>query len=378
MALTRLPRPAAWRLGLLSLAGLALLTGLWAGLIRIGWPLPSLEPDLTSLHGPLLVGGFVGLVIGLERAVALGRAWAFGAPALAGLGSLTLLVGLPVWAGAALLVASSALLIAIFERIYRLRPEWSTILLILGVASWLVGNALWLAGQPIVAIVAWWVGFVVLTIVGERLELAQVLLPARTRALLLLGAGALLFGLVLSTVDLVHGIQLAGLGLLAMAAWLVRYDLARRSLGQTGLLRFSGVALLLGYVWLGLAGILWLLGPELTHGNWYDAMLHTVFLGFAFSMIFGHAPTIGQALTGIPVPFQRRFYAHLLLLHASLAVRVLGDVVVWPEARRWGGLGNVVAVLLFVLVTMAAARGAAASGPAHRQRLRQPEHVSLG
>jgi hypothetical protein len=371
MALSRLPRPATWRLGLVSLAGVALLTGLWAGLIRIGWPLPSIESDLTSLHGPLLVGGFLGLVIGFERAVALGRAWAFGAPALAGLGSLTLLVGLPVWVGAALLVVSSALLIAIFERIYRLRPEWSTVLLIIGAASWLVGNGLWLTGQPIVAVVTWWVGFVVLTIVGERLELAQVLMPERTRALLLLGAGTLLVGLVLSTIDLVHGIQLAGLGLLAMAAWLVRYDIARRSLGRTGLPRFSGVALLVGYGWLGLAGILWLLGPELiARGNWYDAMLHTVFLGFAFSLIFGHASTIIPALTGSPVPFQRRFYAHLLLLDASLALRVVGDLVASPEARRWGGLGNVLAIVLFLLVTIAAGRGAGRSGPADGRRLR--------
>ena len=50
--------------------------------------------------------------------------------------------------------------------------------------------------------------------------------------------------------------------------------------------------MLLGYVWLGLAGVLWLLGPERVSGGfWYDAMLHTVSVGFAFSMIFGHAPT---------------------------------------------------------------------------------------
>ena len=64
------------RLALVVLAGVALLAGMWAGLVRIGWSLPTLQPDLVSLHGPLMLGGFLGPVIGLERAVALGRAWA--------------------------------------------------------------------------------------------------------------------------------------------------------------------------------------------------------------------------------------------------------------------------------------------------------------
>ena len=61
-------------LGLVALAGLALLAGLWGGLLRIGWSLPPLEAQLATLHGPLMVGGFLGVVIALERAVARTRA----------------------------------------------------------------------------------------------------------------------------------------------------------------------------------------------------------------------------------------------------------------------------------------------------------------
>ncbi|MGI9148155.1 MAG: hypothetical protein ACR2IK_16645 [Chloroflexota bacterium] len=71
------------------------------------------------------------------------------------------------------------------------------------------------------------------------------------------------------------------------------------------------MALLLGYAWLAVAAVLWMLGPEHVDGFWYDAMLHTVFLGFAFSMIFGHAPTIVPAISGVGVPFQRRLHVHL-------------------------------------------------------------------
>ncbi|HEX8967166.1 MAG TPA: hypothetical protein VF937_04745, partial [Chloroflexota bacterium] len=286
MALKTPPPSPAGRLVLVALAGLALLAGLWAGLIRIGWPLPPIEAALVLLHGPLMLAGFLGLVIGLERAVALGRAWAYAAPGLAGVGSLALLGGLPTAAGAALLVGSSLVLVAIFQRIYVLRPESSTVLLQLGALAWLAGNVLWLGGLPIVTVAPWWVGFLVLTIVGERLELAQVLLPASTRNLLLVGVGVLLLGLSLSVVQFGLGVALGGVGLLGLAAWLLRYDVARRALARGGLARFSGVALLLGYVWLGVAGVLWLLGPErISGGFWYDSMLHTVFLGFAFSMI---------------------------------------------------------------------------------------------
>ena len=361
MALKHTPRIVSGRLGLVALAGLGLLAGLWAGLVRIGWLLPPLQPDLASLHGPLMVGGFLGLVIALERAVALDRRWAFAAPLFAGIGSVALLVGLPTQIGGALLIVSSLLLAAIFERIYRLRPEWSTIMLIGGAATWLVGNALWLSGRPIVAIVPWWVGFLVLTIVGERLELAQVLMSGRTRAVLVAAASVLMVGLGLSAFLFTGGIEMAGVGLLALAAWLLRFDVARRSLRRPGLPRFASVALLLGYAWLAVAGVLWLLGPERVAGFWYDAMLHSVFLGFAFSMIFGHAPTIVPAISGVAVAFDRRFYVHLALLHASLVLRILSDLTAQPDARRWGGLLNEIAILLFVGMTILASRRGNAS-----------------
>ena len=71
---------------------LALLAAMWAGLLRMGWVWPPLRPSLAAVHGPLMVSGFVGTLIGLERAVALGKKWAYTAPLLTGLGGLALLV----------------------------------------------------------------------------------------------------------------------------------------------------------------------------------------------------------------------------------------------------------------------------------------------
>lgn len=57
------------RVPLLALGVLLLLAGLWTGLLRLGWELPLLL--FASYHGPLMVSGFSGTLIGLERAVAL-------------------------------------------------------------------------------------------------------------------------------------------------------------------------------------------------------------------------------------------------------------------------------------------------------------------
>jgi hypothetical protein len=63
------------------------------------------------------------------------------------------------------------------------------------------------------------------------------------------------------------------------------------------------VCLIAGYVWLAVGGILWLLFAQLFGaGPRYDAMLHSIFLGFVFSMIFAHAPIILPTITGLSLP----------------------------------------------------------------------------
>lgn len=68
------------RYPLLALGIASLFFGVWAGLLRFGWDLPQGRANLVELHGPLLVFGFLGTVISLERAVALRRPWGYLAP----------------------------------------------------------------------------------------------------------------------------------------------------------------------------------------------------------------------------------------------------------------------------------------------------------
>jgi hypothetical protein len=70
-AVTPKTKPAFQRVPLLMGGVICLLIGLWTGLIRMGWGWPVRNPEWISLHGPFMVCGFLGAVIGLERAVGL-------------------------------------------------------------------------------------------------------------------------------------------------------------------------------------------------------------------------------------------------------------------------------------------------------------------
>jgi hypothetical protein len=352
--------PRYWqRAPLMFMAALALLAGLWGGVQRIGWALPTITLYLPAQHGPLMVSGFLGTLISLERAVALsqfqnGRRIYYLVPLLAGLGAVALILTIDPLIARALASLAALGLVLIFVIICRLQWTADHLVMGLGALLWLVGNGLWLANLPLYQVVPWWAGFLILTIAGERLELGRVLLHNRNVRLVFLVTVALfLIGLLLSLVAFDTGMRLAGGGLVALGLWLLRFDIARRTIRQTGLTRFIAACLLLGYGWLVAGGLLWAVyGGQYLAGPIYDAMLHMIFMGFVFSMIFGHAPIIVPALLGVQVPYTPLFYIHLSLLHLSLLLRVAGDLLLWLPGRRWGGLLNGVVVLLFLLVTV--------------------------
>jgi hypothetical protein len=349
------------RYPLMAMAIFALLAGLWGGLVRLGWGWPPLRPMLPAVHGPLMICAFLGTVIGVERAVALNRRWTYIGPILTGIGGVLLIVGLPSPIGPLLITLGSVGLVLVFGLILRMHTAIYTVTMALGTLLWLVGNALWLAGWPIYTVVYWWAGFLILTIAGERLELNRILRLSGTVQLFFVAAvGLFLIGLVVSLLVFDAGVRLLAGGMLALALWLLRYDIARYTARKSGLTRYIAVCLLTGYSWLAVSGILVLIYGGVGAGFQYDAILHAVFVGFIMSMIFGHAPIIFPAVIGKPIPFQSSFYIHLSLLHLSLLLRVAGDLTFWLPGRQWGGLLNVVAILLFMANTVWALRRAPA------------------
>jgi len=324
---------------------LALLAALVGGLARLGWSLP-VGASIAAFHGPLMVAGFLGTVVGLERAVALGRSWAYGAPIASGLGAIALMMNVQI--GAWLMALGSGFTVLALAEVVRRQTTTFTIIMAVGALAWLVGQITWLAGQPIHRVVWCWAGFLVLTIAGERLELTRLVrLRLSIRGAFIIAVAVFLAGLSATAIAPRGGVVIMGLALIAVAVWLGLFDIARRTVRASGLPRFIAVALLAGYVWLAVAGALAVRWGAVETGPAYDAVLHALFVGFVFSMIFGHAPIIVPAVVGVPIHYRPAFYSHLGLLHVSLIVRMAGDLTFWLPARQWGGMLNALAIVLF-------------------------------
>lgn len=341
-----------WRVPLLALGFVSLLLGVLGGLWRMGWdaPLPGTQP--ATFHGALMAAAFFGTVIGLERAVAFGRWPAYLGPLCAGIGGIATALGAPHIFSASLLVAGIAGLAAVTIAFYRRQPAPYLLMLIAGALCGVAGNLFWLFGLPASQTMGAWTGFLVLTIAGERLELSRLRRPSPTALKLLwLSAALYLIGAAVLPLHWRSGTVLLGAAMLGLSIWLLFNDIARRNLQHHGLMRYTAMCLVGGYVWLGIGGLL--LPFAAPAGLLYDAALHTVFLGFVFAMVFGHAPIIFPAVLRVAVPYTPLYYGHLALLNLTLLARVAGDVFNLPGLRAWGGLGNALALALFIAVTAA-------------------------
>lgn len=319
---------------LLALA-LGMLAALLGGLSRLTMLSSHFPGPLVGQHGALLTALLFPGLIGLERAVAIGRWWAWGAPWLACLGVARVLMGS---SASALAVALALMLLAQQTYLWRRSPGLEGFIpvlacLLLGLTDWRWGHG-W---QP-PACAAGWASYLILMIGAERLELSF-LRGRRTRLLwplvtcLALGVAA----------DLP---RLLGLGWLTLACWFASHDLARHNARRSGLAAYSARSVLAGYFWLSLSGLQLMAGglPYLA-GPSFDRILHGVFVGFVLSMVLAHGPLIFPALCQVPIRFSNGFYLPLSLLHLSLGLRCF----IWREA---GAAGTILAVLLYG-VTMA-------------------------
>ncbi|KAB2937166.1 MAG: hypothetical protein F9K20_20490 [Hyphomicrobium sp.] len=339
----------------LGIAAAALLTGLWVGLARLGLALPGGMPVLAEFHGALMISGFLGTVISLERAVAIGRWWAYAAPALSGLGALALLAGVPPLAAAGFLLAGLALTINSMVVVVR-QPALFSVALAVAAACWAIGTAAWILGWNTAELTGWWLAFLVLTVAAERLELSRLLSPPRLSQVTFACAAALIL-IGAARRELAGNPALfSGMGLIGATLWLLKHDVALRTVRQLGQTRFSATCMISGYVWLGAAGLLLLLAPPGTAAFTYDAAVHAIAIGFIFSMIFGHAPIILPAVTGLRVGFSGFAYAPLALLHVSVLLRVAGDLLAWTDLRAGTGPLTMVALAGYAGTLIVASR----------------------
>jgi len=339
------------------LAALNLLGALGGGLARLG-TVPALAhgPSGSAAlagHGALMMAGFFGTLIALERVVALQRGlWV---PLLSGAGGLlawTLGAAWPpAWTlAAAAWAAAAAGLVALYAWAARHRAVSLPLAVEGSGALALAAGALaWAAADAATARLAW-SAFLVLTIAGERRELTRLLRLGRfARAS---------FGALWAALAAAVALQAAGAGALAgplwwtalgaLALWLLRFDLAPRQLRAPGWAGHTAACLVVGYGWLLAAAAAGLAGwPVAWHGLW---------LGFVFAMVFGHAPIMLPALAGLRPRPTRWALLPLALMGASLLLRAAGQQAGWAAALPWAGGGHALAIAVFAGVMVGAVR----------------------
>ena len=333
-------------------AGISLLAGLDGALLLLGVWSPVMSTRLSKWHGPLMVLGFVGTVICLEHAVALGHRLAFLVPAVSGLGVIVLLAPLPfdsARAGLALLTLAQLGLPTIYVPVWRRSHDDAVVIQGAGAFCAAGAAALLTTGAHVSQIVGWLACYMILTICGERLELSR-LTMARNRALSALCL-AVVAALLVSVVSPAIGWRVLGVVLIGLAVWLCRHDVARGGLRRGGQAAYIGTLLMVGYLWLATAGIVCTVqGPPISRSG-YDAVVHSLFLGFTMGMILGHAPIILPAVLQVRLEWTTWFWLPAFLLEASLLVRIgIGDGLDRSAAVQAGGTVNVLSLLTLVAV----------------------------
>lgn len=345
---------------LLALLGL----GLWSGLHRQGWPFAVINDYIAAQHGLLLISGFIGSALAFERIVILtifnhGPRRKFASflwrqlPVLSLLGSFLLLTPETARVGQWIITCASLGLFAAYLRILDLYPATFTLLMAIGSGGWVFGNLLWLGNLQVAALIPAWAMFAILTITSQRFELESI---QQSRRFMLIEFAIsdclLIIGALLVPLNSNLAMRASGLGALTLGLWLVNYDTAREGLRMSGLSRFNALTALIGYGWLAFYGILALRFGFVAEVNIYDAIIHSLFIGFTGGLIMSHAPTVLPGLLSRRTTYHSYLLTLSVGLHLSLAVRVLGDITNLRTAQLWGGLLVALFGLAFLLALL--------------------------
>lgn len=343
------------RLPFLFLGLISLIAGIATGLARLGVSTPEIYQSAAGLHSVFMISAFFGTLIGVERAVATRYLWAYLAPLFSGLAGLLLIISpSDSLIAAFLLTMSSGVFLLASSLIVLKQRALFTVTLWLSAALWFCGNCLWIGSGKVWSSIPFGLSFLVLTIAGERLELTRFMRP---RPIVGQAFLALLLWIILGSLE--SGLSgfinndYLGLGFAGLAIWLLNFDIARKTIRSSGVTRFVAACLLSGYLWLLLGGILLSnLGASWLRAYQMDAAIHSIALGFIFSMVIGHAPIIFPAIMRVSIPYTGWMYAPLALLHLGVAVRISGDLLIAPTFRTLGASLNALAVLAFILTLL--------------------------
>jgi len=340
----------AYRYPVLILGMLSLVTGVLAGIGRLGTQVPVFALEQIANHGVLMVPSFFGTVIGLERAVAIGQRWAYIAPLLTGIGGGAFLLGIAPGIALMLLISGSFVFLLASFQVLRIQQAAHNWMLVIAAICLFTGNIQLFDQNSINQVIYWWMAFLLLTIAGERLELSRLVIQDNRKRILLVLLSALpVIGIATSSVSGHQaGIIIFAAGNITIAIWLLLFDIARRTVLLSGLTRFTAISMLAGYVWLLISAVL-LVGFEFEWNHISrDSVLHSFFLGFVFSMVIGHALIIFPAVTGLTIPYSSVLYLPLILLQLSLLLRISADLSDNMGLLKQSGIANGIAIAIFI------------------------------
>ena len=339
------------RITLLLTSVMLMISGLWLGLVRLGWQLPNSVSVMQ--HGPLMVAAFFATLIALERAVGLAKAWVYISPVLLAIGGILAMTPLNPALGILFFIAGSAVYLASATYLFFLQKADFTFVMALGALALFLANILWALGVSLNIIVMYWASYLVLIISGERLELGRFVKKPKIALQSFIASVIInILGLIVMLISPELGLRIVAVAFLIMAIWLLYFDIARVNIKQSGAYRFMAAGLLAGYFWLAVAAIWFFFVGLKSSGPNYDAPLHAIFVGFTFSMVFAHAPVIFPAVLKLKITFSKLLYLPLIALHASLLMRLIGDLYSY-KLRYWGGMISAVSIVLYFLLTLA-------------------------
>ncbi len=321
---------------------LSLIIGIIGGWLRLGWVYFNI-PEAAMHHGIIMTGSFLGALISLERAVVMkNKGWLL-IPILAILALPLHLIDFSTISILSLVLSSAGLTFLMYIQSIKVK-EASHYVIALGAFCWAVGNSLLLKSDFVPMVVPWWIAFLLFTIVGERLDLSR-FLPVKKIFIVFLYV--LIAGIFCSFFIPFHvgGSRITGILIALIAIWLLRFDMARISIKKKGEYRFIGLGLIFGFLWLLVhAFIMIFLG---NHPLYYDLWVHSFFLGFAFSMIWAHAPIIFPAVIKVKrLMYHPLLYIGLAFFQITLLGRVVFSLMVNADLRQVFGVLNGWAILL--------------------------------
>ncbi|GIV28314.1 MAG: hypothetical protein KatS3mg027_2128 [Bacteroidia bacterium] len=274
----------------------SLIIGLILGLSRSNfW---EILQSISQHHFLIMSGSFFGTLITLERIVTIKHKWTHFLPLLNGSSIVFFLLGNEELAVFMLFVGAFVMLIMYSMFWWQHRDIIHSLFVLSGICY---GIAIFYAYRSdLSSSVRFFELFFLITIVAERLELARFInVPEYFKK------GLLLSILVLMVVSFYYKWnEIYGVVISLMALGLIQYDIAKKNIQSKEPHRFRGWALMIGYYWLFIHGVSFLIPNVLT----YDIQIHTFFLGFVMNMVFAHVTIILPAVLKIQYNVNTKVY----------------------------------------------------------------------